>query len=97
MAKVSELDTHDDYWNWIVELTPAFDMTNKSLLEFLKWASRETGKELRFESDESRMFTMRTDVHGSIDGLTPDEALTAILATTTVRYRIEDDKVVIEN
>ena len=97
VAKVSELDTHDDYWNWIVELTPAFDMTNKSLLEFLKWASRETGKELRFESDESRMFTMRTDVHGSIDGLTPDEALAAILATTTVRYRIEDDKVVIEN
>jgi hypothetical protein len=96
-AALVELDTHDVYWNWIVDLTPAFDMTNKSLLDFLKWAARETGRDLQFESDELRMFAMRTDVHGPIDGLTPDEALEAILATTTVRYRIEEDKVVIEN
>jgi ferric-dicitrate binding protein FerR (iron transport regulator) len=95
-ATVAELDTHDDYWDWIVELTPAFDMTNKSLLDFLKWAARETGRDLQFESDESRMFAMRTDVHGSIEGLTPEEALEAILAITTVRYQIADDKIVIE-
>ena len=96
-ASVIELDTHDDYWDWIAPLTPAFDMSNKSLLDFLKWAARETGRDLQFESDESRMFAMRTDVHGSVEGLTPDEALEAILATTTVRYRIADDKIVIEN
>ena len=95
-ATITELDTHDDYWNWITGLTPAFDMTNKSLLDFLKWAARETGRELQFESDESRMFAMRTDVHGSVEGLTPDEALEAILATTSVRYQIADDKIVIE-
>jgi ferric-dicitrate binding protein FerR (iron transport regulator) len=94
-AAITEIDTHSAYWGWIAELTPAFDMTNKSLLDFLNWAARETGRELRFESDESRMFAMRTDVHGSIDGLTPDEALEAILATTTVRYQIADDKIVI--
>jgi hypothetical protein len=43
-ASVSELDTHDDYWDWVVELTPTFDMTNKSLLDFLKWTARETGR-----------------------------------------------------
>ena len=96
-ATIAELDTHDDYWDWIVELTPAFDMTNKSLLDFLKWAARETGRDLQFESDESRMFAMRTDVHGSIEGLTPEEALEAILATTSVRYQIADDKIVIAN
>jgi hypothetical protein len=41
------------------------------------------------------MFAMRTDVHGSADGMTPDEVLVAVLATTTVRYRIEDDKIII--
>ena len=92
---IAVLDTHDDYWNWVAELTPAFDMTNKSLLDFLKWAARETGRDLQFESDESRMFAMRTDVHGSVDGLTPEEALEAILATTSVRYQIADDKIVI--
>ncbi len=96
-ASVSELDTHDEYWGWIVDLTPAYDTTNKSLLDFLKWASRETGRELRFESDESRMLAMRTDVHGSVTGLTPDEALEAILSTTLLEYRIELDKVVVLN
>ena len=95
-AAIAELDTHSAYWGWIVELTPAFDMTNKSLLDFLKWAARETGRDLQFESDESRMFAMRTDVHGSVEGLTPDEALEAILATTTVRYQITDDRIVIK-
>ena len=96
-ALVTELATHDDYWDWIVGLTPTFDMTNKSLLDFLKWAARETGRELMFESDESRMFAMRTDVNGSVAGLTPDQALAAILATTTVKARIESDKIIIEN
>jgi len=94
-ASISELDTHDEYWNWIVDLTPAYDTTNKSLLDFLKWASRETGRELRFETDESRMLAMRTDVHGSVTGMTPEEALEAILSTTMLEYRIELDKVVI--
>ena len=96
-ASISELDTHDEYWNWIVDLTPAYDTTNKSLLDFLKWASRETGRELRFETDESRMLAMRTDVHGSVSGLTPDEALEAILSTTRLEYSIELDKVVVLN
>jgi ferric-dicitrate binding protein FerR (iron transport regulator) len=95
-ASVTDLDTHDDYWDWVVDLTPKFDMTNKSLLDFLKWAARETGRELQFVSNESRMFAMRTDVHGSADGLTPDQALEAVLATTTVRYQIKDDKIIID-
>lgn len=96
-ASIAALDTHDPYWNWIAELTPSFDLTNKSLLDFLTWAARETGRELRFENDESRMFAMRTDVHGSVEGLTPDEALAAILSTTTLNYRIDADKVVLRH
>lgn len=94
-ASVSELDTHDEYWHWIVDLTPEFDMANKSLLDFLKWATRETGRQLQFETDDSRMFAMRTDLGGSIEGLTPDEALEAVLSTTSLHYRIELDKVVL--
>ena len=96
-ASVTALDTHDAYWDWIASLTPTFDMTSKSLFDFLQWAARETGRELQFESDESRMYAMRTDVHGSVDGLSPDEALEAVLATTTVRYRIYSDKITIQN
>ena len=94
-ADLVQLDPHDPSWAWVTELTPSLDLTGKSLLDFLKWGARETGRVLQFESDDTRMFAMRTDVHGSVEGLTPDEALEAILATTSVSYRIEADKIVI--
>jgi len=95
-ASVDTIDSHDEYWNWVTDLAPEFDLQNKSLLDFLKWAARETGRELAFDSNDSRLFAMRTDVHGSVVGLTPDEALEAILVTTTVHYRIGEDSIVIE-
>ncbi|MCJ7593109.1 MAG: FecR family protein [Woeseiaceae bacterium] len=96
-ALVTDIDTNDVYWDWVADLAPTLDLTNISLLDFLKWAARETGRDLQFENDESRMFAMRTDVHGSVNGLTPDEALVSILATTTVRYKIENDRIIIEH
>lgn len=95
-ASIAELGTHDPYWNWIVGLTPSFDLGNKSLLDFLKWAARETGRELFFVTDGSRMFAMRTDINGSITGLTPDEALEAVLSTTTLVYAVEPDRIIVE-
>jgi hypothetical protein len=94
-AELVRLDPHDPSWAWVTDLTPSFDLAGRSLLDFLKWGARETGRVLQFESDDTRMFAMRTDLHGSVEGLTPDEALGAILATTSVSYRIEADKIVI--
>ena len=96
-ADIAVLQLHDDYWNWIDALAPTYDISNKTLLEFLKWAARETGRELQFKTNELRMSAMRTDIHGSIEGLTPDEALESILLTTNVRYRIEDARIIIED
>jgi len=85
-----------DYWNWVVDLAPQFDIENRSLLDFLKWVSRETGLELVFADNEIRAAAMRTDLHGSIADFTPQEALASILATTTFAYRIEAERIVIE-
>ena len=97
-AETGRLDAHDDYWSWVAELAPTFDISNRSLLDFLKWAARETGRELQFDSDETRMQAMGLVFPDSvsIEGLTPDEALASILSTTAVHYRIESDKVFIE-
>lgn len=97
-VETGRLDAHDDYWSWVAELAPTFDISNQSLLDFLKWAARETGRELQFDSDETRMQAMGLIFPDSvsIEGLTPDEALASILSTTAVRYRIDSDKVFIE-
>ncbi len=96
-ASVIELSPHDDYWGWVSDLAPAYDIENRSLLEFLRWAARETGRELVFENNELRMAAMKTDLHGSVENFQPDEAIAAVLATTNFRYRIADDRIVISS
>lgn len=95
-AAVRPLGLTDDYWSWTTDLAPAFDIEGKSLLEFLKWASRESGRILYFHDSELRMAAMRTDLHGSIADFKPLEALESVLATTTYRYRVEPDRIIIE-
>ena len=94
-VKVMELAPHDDYWGWVSALAPAYDIENRSLLDFLRWAARETGRELVFEDNELRMDAMKTDLHGSVEDFQPDEAISAVLATTNFHYRIADDRIVI--
>jgi hypothetical protein len=93
--KLEEITPHDDYWGWVSTLAPAYNIENRSLLDFLRWAARETGRELVFEDNELRMNAMKTDLHGSVQGFLPDDAITAVLATTNFRYRIADDRIVI--
>lgn len=93
---VDSLALTDDYWNWTTQLAPAFDIEGKSLMDFLKWAARESGRILFFEDAELRMAVMRTDLHGSIEDFSPLQALDSVMPTTAFRYHIEADKIVIE-
>lgn len=95
-ATVDLLSTHDAYWNWAAMVAPGFDIENKSLLDFLRWAARETGRELVFGSNELRMSAMRTDLHGSVSDFDPLEAVESVLLTTNFKFRIDVDKIVIE-
>lgn len=93
---VSAIGARDEYWNWVADLAPDYDVNNGSLFDFLEWVARETGRRLVFENDEQRMSAMREDIHGEISNLSPDEALRAVQPTTSLRYRIEEDEIVIE-
>lgn len=92
---VDQITANDDSWDWAVELAPSFDINNKSLLDFLKWAARETGKELVFTSDEARMAAMKSKQYGSVSDFTPQEAIEAVLSTTTFHYQIGDHQITI--
>lgn len=94
-ATVSPLALTDDFWDWTTELAPAFDIEGKSLLDFLKWASRESGRILFFEDAELRMAAMRTELHGSVSDVLPLEAVESVIATTSFRYRIDSDRIII--
>jgi ferric-dicitrate binding protein FerR (iron transport regulator) len=93
---VEPLALTDDYWSWTTQLAPTFDIEGKSLMDFLKWAARESGRILFFEDAELRMAVMRTDLHGSIADFSPLQALESVMPTTAFRYHVEADTIVIE-
>ena len=95
-ADITPISARDDYWAWAADLAPAFDIEGEPLLDFLRWVARETGYELVFEDNELRMQAMRVDLHGSVSDFAPLDAVEAVLAGTTFKYRIEDGKIIIE-
>jgi hypothetical protein len=82
-------------WNWAVELAPAFDINNRPLMDFLKWAARETGKELVFENDKVRTAASVTRLRGSVAGFSPPEAIAAVAPTTRFAWSVDERQITI--
>jgi ferric-dicitrate binding protein FerR (iron transport regulator) len=80
----SRLDGSSSSWSWTGEIAPAYRLEGQSLHQFLEWAARETGRELHYADSAARGDASSLELHGSVDGLTPDQALTAVLATTSL-------------
>lgn len=95
-ADVSSVAASDGVWAWTAELAPTFITEGRSLLDLLRWVARETGRELVFDDNETRMDAMRIDLHGSVDGFSPLEALDSMITGTRLHYRIEGTRIVVE-
>jgi FecR protein len=78
----------DSEWDWTLQVASRFDIENRTLLDFLTWVARETGKNLVFTTDESRVAARNTILHGSISDFTPAQAATTVLATTVFHYDV---------
>jgi ferric-dicitrate binding protein FerR (iron transport regulator) len=86
---------YGETWDWIASTTPAIDIEGRPLAEFLSWAGRELGREVAYETPGLAADAARIVVHGSVAGLTPAEALDAVLATTSVRGRLDKERILI--
>ncbi len=74
--------TTDRRWSWIHMATEEFALNSSTLYDFLLWAARESGLELKFTSDAVQLAARQTRLHGSVQGLAPVDAITTVLATT---------------
>jgi hypothetical protein len=92
-AQIDSVSIAGPEWDWAIALAPAFELEGHSVLDFLKWASRETGLELVFENDDVRSSARSARTYGSISGLTPLEAVAEVLATTQFKYSIDNDTI----
>jgi ferric-dicitrate binding protein FerR (iron transport regulator) len=69
-------------WAWAGEIAPPFDIENRTLGEFLAWAARETGRDVAYATPELEAQAAGVVLRGSVQGLAPERALAAVLATT---------------
>ena len=84
------IDTSGKDWDWIATTTPDFEIDNRPLQDFLEWVARESGRKLVVADDLAREKVATIRMHGSVRGLTPMQALSAVMAATELRYDLPD-------
>lgn len=73
-------------WKWVNSLMPDFPIDGRPLSDFLVWYTRETGIKLVLSDPQTAAAIRNTRLSGSISGLTPAQALAAVMATTRFEY-----------
>lgn len=84
-------------WDWVAAVTPGIDIEGRPLSEFLDWAGRELGHDIVFSTPEIATEASAIVVHGSIAGLTPTQALDAVLATTRLHAVHDGGRIIIDS
>jgi ferric-dicitrate binding protein FerR (iron transport regulator) len=81
-------------WAWVAKTAAPFTLAGRTLAEFLDWVSRETGYAVTLEG-KAAAAASTTVLQGSIDGLTPDEALDVVLPSTGLEHRVVNGQVIV--
>ena len=82
-------------WRWVHELSEPFVLEGATLQAFLDWIGREQGWRWEIADATLRARADRVVLHGSIEGLTPEEALSAVLPAAGLTWRREGTRLVI--
>jgi ferric-dicitrate binding protein FerR (iron transport regulator) len=92
----SRVEPASDEWDWASSAAPYFDIEGRPVHELLAWAGREMGLQVVFASPESAAEARRAVLSGSVAGLSPQDALVAVLPTTNLRSTERDGKLLVE-
>lgn len=92
----SRLAPTADEWNWVATITPPFEVEGRSVDAFLAWVARETGRAIVYATPGAAQRARDVALRGTVEGLTPDEAVVAVLSTTSLKPSVEADRIYIE-
>jgi len=87
------IETYGSDWLWTAALAPDYEIEGSSLIRFLRWVSRELGRPLNFADANARQVADRTILHGSVRHQAPIDAMSNVLATTSLTYEIRGDAI----
>jgi ferric-dicitrate binding protein FerR (iron transport regulator) len=89
----STLAPNASAWNWVTDVTPPFSIEGRTVDEFLTWAGRETGRSVVYASPEVERLARSVTLNGTVDGLPPQQAVAAVLATTSLVTTVVDGSI----
>jgi ferric-dicitrate binding protein FerR (iron transport regulator) len=82
-------------WAWVTTMAAPFALEGSTVPSFLEWVSREQGWRWGYADAATRRRAERAVLHGSIDGLTPEEALHAVLPAAGLTSKRDGDRLII--
>jgi len=88
-----EIQAYGPEWEWADNLSPGFEIDNSTLAAFLGWVAHETGHNLKYADESTRLEAMKTILHlqGTRGSLTPMTALSLVLPTTDFSVQSAED------
>ena len=82
-------------WAWTERAAAPFSLDGQTLSTFLTWIAREGGWSVGFADQALERSAGETIVHGSVAGLTTEEALAVVLPACGLDHGISDGRVTI--
>ncbi len=82
---LSTYDPHGPDWDWVGAVVPMMRIDGRTAREFLEWAAREKGQRLVFATPALEEAAAGTRLTGSVDSLSVDGALDAVLPACGLR------------
>ncbi len=82
-------------WSWVQQVAPSLDIEGASLVTYLEWVARETGWEIDFAPEALEESLAAVSLHGSIEGLTPQESLGVVLPGSGLGWTESDGRLIL--
>jgi ferric-dicitrate binding protein FerR (iron transport regulator) len=85
-----ELPPSDPSWDWVVRSAPPFEIEGRTVADYLRWLSRETGWTVEYATPAAAAAASEAVLHGSLTGDDPRDTLDAVLPSADLAYRLAD-------
>jgi ferric-dicitrate binding protein FerR (iron transport regulator) len=94
-AARSQIAISGPEWDWVAAIAEPFTLEGATVSAFLQWVSREQGWRWEYADAATKRLAERAVLHGSIEGLTPEEALAAVLPASGLASRRDGDRLIV--
>jgi ferric-dicitrate binding protein FerR (iron transport regulator) len=89
------IGAHGSEWEWISRVSPLVDIEGMALSGFLERVAREHGWTLHYADRALAKEASGIILHGSVTGLPAREAVDVAIATSNLRYRLDNGELVV--